>query len=238
MGTFGTLRFSTVFGGWSTSHSRACTSSVPAVSQWSSSPRSMLTARPETPKLAPVSTAPTVPETFPPADPAAKNFLLTGADNGACVDPNSPYAPAFGDAESGRVGERSDTIIFGYIPKSMDRAYMISIPRDSYVEIVNQTGDGISGRDKINYAYAHGGAQALVKTVNRLTGVPIDYPVIVDFHAVHKITDLVGDGLHERGVGGVEAVALDIRQLEHALAAALDLDRRQEQRLPAAVRRP
>ncbi len=32
----------------------------------------------------------TPPETFPAADPAAKNFLLTGADNGACVDPNSP----------------------------------------------------------------------------------------------------------------------------------------------------
>ena len=27
------------------------------------------------------------PETFPPADPTASNFLLTGADNGACVDP-------------------------------------------------------------------------------------------------------------------------------------------------------
>src|SRR5215207_7697338 len=52
----------------------------------------------------------TPPPTFPPADPEAKNFLITGADNGACVDPSSPYAPAFGDADTGRVGERSDTI--------------------------------------------------------------------------------------------------------------------------------
>ena len=39
-----------------------------------------------------VSAEPTTTETFPPADPTAKNFLITGADNGACVDPNSPYA--------------------------------------------------------------------------------------------------------------------------------------------------
>src|SRR5262245_20066299 len=37
--------------------------------------------------------------TFPEADPEASNFLITGADNGACIDPDSPYAGAFGDRE-------------------------------------------------------------------------------------------------------------------------------------------
>ena len=47
--------------------------------------------------------------TFPPADPAAKNFLITGADNGACVDPDSPYAGAFGDARrTSRRAQRHD----------------------------------------------------------------------------------------------------------------------------------
>src|SRR4051812_7090387 len=36
-------------------------------------------------------------ETFPTADPQAKNFLITGADNNSCVDQNSPFAAAFGD---------------------------------------------------------------------------------------------------------------------------------------------
>src|SRR4029079_18493052 len=72
----------------------------------------------------------TPPETCPPADPEAKNFLLTGADNGACVDPNSPYAPAFGDAESGRVGERSDTIMVFRVDPAADRVAVLSFPRD------------------------------------------------------------------------------------------------------------
>ena len=53
----------------------------------------------------PLDTA--VASTFPPADPTAKNFLITGADNGACADADSPFAPTFGDAESGRVGKKT-----------------------------------------------------------------------------------------------------------------------------------
>ena len=46
---------------------------------------------------------------------------------------------------------------------------------------------------KINAAFADGGgAPRLVKTINHMTGGKIDYPVIVDFNAVRKITDLVG----------------------------------------------
>ena len=49
---------------------------------------------------------------------------------------------------------------------------------------------------------------------------------------------LVGDRVHQGRVRRVEAVGRDVGELEHALAAALGLDGRQEQRLPAAVRRP
>src|SRR4051794_34724726 len=37
----------------------------------------------------------TPPPTFPAAEPGAQNFLITGADNNSCVDPNSPQAGAF-----------------------------------------------------------------------------------------------------------------------------------------------
>ena len=73
----------------------------------------------------------TAPETFPPADPTAKNFLITGADNGACVDPSSPYAPAFGDVESGRVGERSDTIMVFRVDPAASRMAVLSFPATS-----------------------------------------------------------------------------------------------------------
>jgi LCP family protein required for cell wall assembly len=90
------------------------------------------------------------------------------------------------------VGERSDSIILMHVPKSMDRAYVISIPRDTYVPIAKKDGTGVAGKNKINAAFAFGGAQQLVKTVNLMGNIKIDYPVIVDFNAVREITNLVG----------------------------------------------
>ena len=52
---------------------------------------------------------PRTPPTFPPAEPGAKNFLITGADNNSCVDPDSPHAPALRRPVD--LGERSDTIM-------------------------------------------------------------------------------------------------------------------------------
>ena len=57
-------------------------------------------------------------------------------------------------------------------------------------------------------------------------------------HADERGRHLVGHDLHEGGVGRVEPVGLDVRQLEHPLAAALHEHRRQDERLPASVRRP
>jgi LCP family protein required for cell wall assembly len=115
-------------------------------------------------------------------------FLVVGSDSREGENANAHTA----DGVYGSKGERSDTIIMIYIPKSMDRAFVISIPRDTYTPIANKTGDGFRGRDKINASYANGGAASLVKTVNNLTGMKVDYPVIVDFSAVRKITELVG----------------------------------------------
>jgi LCP family protein required for cell wall assembly len=115
-------------------------------------------------------------------------FLVIGSDSraGNNLDPKLNH----GNAPE---GQRSDTIIVGYVPKSMDRAYMISFPRDSFVEIANERGTGFGWKNKLNSAFTGSdGAARLVKTINHMTGTKIDYPVIVDFNAVRKITDLVG----------------------------------------------
>ncbi len=131
------------------------------------------------------------------AAPAAKEpakvkgpltFLVIGSDSREGDNAN----PETRDGNAGAVpGERSDTIIVMHVPASMDRAYVISIPRDSYVSIADKNGDP-AGKNKINSAFAFGGAPRLVQTLNNFTGSKIDYPVIVDFSAVRKITDLVG----------------------------------------------
>ncbi|MCW2502962.1 MAG: putative cell envelope-related transcriptional attenuator [Actinomycetia bacterium] len=124
----------------------------------------------------------------PPKVDGPLTFLVAGSDSRDGENANSHTA----DGVYGSVGQRSDTIMLVYIPKSMDRAYVISVPRDTYTSIADQKGTGFHGRDKINASFATGGTPSLVKTVTALTGMKIDYPVIVDFSAVRKMTDLVG----------------------------------------------
>ena len=130
-------------------------------------------------------TAAVTPPTFPPADPEAKNFLVTGADNGACIDPNSPYAAAFGDRED--MGERSDTIIIFRVDPSASRVAVLSFPRDLYVTIA-----GVGNQARINSAYERNDPQRLIDTIYENFGVGVDHFVQVDFCAFKTLVDAVG----------------------------------------------
>ena len=127
----------------------------------------------------------TTPPTFPPADPAAKNFLLTGADNGACIDPNSPFAAAFGDRED--MGERSDTIMVFRVDPSASRVAVLSFPRDLYVTIA-----GSGNQARINSAYERDEPQRLIDTIYENFGVGVDHFIQVDFCAFKTLVDAVG----------------------------------------------
>lgn len=133
--------------------------------------------------VAPESTGP--PETFPAADPGAKNFLITGADNNACVDPNSPYASAFGDRAE--MGERSDTIMLMRVDPSTNRAAVLSFPRDLWVQIA-----GRQNKNRINSAYVKDEPQRLIDTIYQNFGVGVDHFIQVDFCAFKNIVDAVG----------------------------------------------
>ena len=135
---------------------------------------------------APVTDAAPAPTaTFPPVDPEAQNFLITGADNGACIDPNSPYAGAFGDREN--MGERSDTIMVLRVDPSSKRVAILSFPRDLYVEIAD-TGN----KSRINSAYERDDPQKLVDTIYGNFGISIDHYIQVDFCAFKTLVDAVG----------------------------------------------
>lgn len=131
---------------------------------------------------APQSTA--TPETFPPADPEAKNFLITGADNNACIDPASPYAPAFGDRSTG--GERSDTIMIMRVDPATKQAAVLSFPRDLWVQIAGR------GKQRINTAYVQDNPQRLIDTIYQNFGISVDHFIQVDFCAFKTIVDGLG----------------------------------------------
>ena len=136
-----------------------------------------------------VTAAPTTapPETFPPADPTAKNFLITGADNGACVDPSSPFFGAFGTEGEDRVGERSDTIMVLRVDPAASRVAVLSFPRDLYVTIA-----GAGNRARINSAYRRDEPQRLIDTIYENFGVGIDHFIQVDFCTFKTLVDAVG----------------------------------------------
>ena len=144
--------------------------------------------------VVPGATSPTTPDgtavetttapTFPQAEPEARNFLITGADNNACVDPSSPYAPAFGDRSD--FGERSDTIMVWRVNPSTDQVAVLSFPRDLYV-----TMNG-GKKARINSAYRRDEPQTLIDTIYLNFGIPIDHDIQVDFCAFKTLVDAVG----------------------------------------------
>ncbi|HAP74879.1 MAG TPA: hypothetical protein DCR14_02210 [Acidimicrobiaceae bacterium] len=139
------------------------------------------TASPSTLEGSTTSAGPsTVPPTFPPADPAARNFLITGSDANACVDPNSPWANA-ADPQRDTVGNRTDTIMVLRLDPATRQAAVLSFPRDLWVKIPGR------GRSRINSA-----GDQLEQTIYDNFGVVIDHKLQVDFCAFKLIVDAVG----------------------------------------------
>jgi LCP family protein required for cell wall assembly len=86
----------------------------------------------------------------------------------------------------GRVaGRRTDTIILLHIASS-GPSTLVSLPRDSYVPIPGH------GRNKLNAAYAFGGAPLLAQTVEQVTGIRLDHYAEIGFGGFVGMTDAVG----------------------------------------------
>lgn len=82
-------------------------------------------------------------------------------------------------------GARTDSILLLHIPVS-GTASLISLPRDSYVEIPGY------GSNKINAAYVFGGPELLVETVELLTGLTVDTYMEIGFTGLVDLVDAVG----------------------------------------------
>lgn len=82
---------------------------------------------------------------------------------------------------------RSDTMIVLTVNPSTNSIKMVSIPRDTYTEMV-----GMDKVDKINHAYAFGGIDMSLHSVENLLNIPIDYVVQVNMESFLQIVDVVG----------------------------------------------
>jgi LCP family protein required for cell wall assembly len=129
--------------------------------------------------LAPGETTTTT--TIPLVEPDAANFLVTGADNGACDDQSDA---TIGDRSD--IGERSDTIMIWRVNPVANQLAVLSFPRDLLVDLPS----GRKGR--INEAYRRNDPSLLIDTIQRNFGVPVDHYVQIDFCAFKRLVDAVG----------------------------------------------
>jgi polyisoprenyl-teichoic acid--peptidoglycan teichoic acid transferase len=153
----------------------------------------------------------------------AINYVLMGSDS----------------RDVGNAGHgRSDVLMVMHLAADRKSAYMISFPRDMYVPIPGH------GKNKINAAFAFGGPQLTVRTLEGLLDTRMDHVALIDFEGfIHLTEDLGGvrvynkyasvSGGYNFPVGNVtlrgeEALAYvrERKQLPHG-----DLDRAERQRV-------
>lgn len=82
---------------------------------------------------------------------------------------------------------RSDTMIVMTVNPNNNSVKMLSIPRDTRTEII-----GRGKEDKINHAYAYGGVDMAMDTVENFLDIPIDYYIQINMEGFEDIVDAVG----------------------------------------------
>jgi len=117
----------------------------------------------------------------------ALNILLAGSD--ARTNGVGTTGKGKGDAWR-RGGQRTDTIMLLHITSDRRAAYLISFPRDSWVDI--GTPDDEYGINKINAAYSFGGPPLYIQTIESLTGLRIDHIAVIDWTGFMALTDALG----------------------------------------------
>jgi len=114
------------------------------------------------------------------------NILVLGLDSGVNI-------------------HRSDTIMVLHVNPEKKTAGVVSIPRDTLVTIPGR------GLDKVNHAFAYGGAELSRKTIEDFLGVSIPYYILVDLNGIAQLID---------DLGGVE---VDVEKRMYYIDYAADL---------------
>lgn len=84
-------------------------------------------------------------------------------------------------------GERGDALHLISYNTRLNKASVINIPRDTYVEIPSRR-----ARDRINAALEYGGPKEQVRAVEKFVGFDIDYYVMTDFDGFKAMIDAIG----------------------------------------------
>jgi polyisoprenyl-teichoic acid--peptidoglycan teichoic acid transferase len=117
----------------------------------------------------------------------SRAYAALAPQDGLILSNPSTFLVLGTDEGPGREGPfRSDAMMLVRTDPDEHRIALLSIPRDLRVEIPGR------GPDKVNAAYAYGGPTLAIRTVEALTGVPINHVVVVDFSQFKELIDTLG----------------------------------------------
>ncbi|WP_373738082.1 LCP family protein [Jeotgalibaca porci] len=123
------------------------------------------------------------------------SILLMGVDTGD-----------LGRTDTGR----SDAIMVATVSPEDNKTQIVSIPRDTYMEIV-----GYGTFDKVNHAYAFGGPAMSMDSLEKYLDIPIDHYAAINLKGIQDLVNAVGgvtvnndlaftNGGHSFGIGQIE----------------------------------
>ena len=107
----------------------------------------------------------------------AVNILVLGTDSRTSASDPSQWKDG---------AQRTDAIMIVQVSGDRKTVSVMSIPRDSWVEIPGH------GQGKINAAYSYGGPSLTIHTVENLTGIHIDHFAVANFESFVALTDEIG----------------------------------------------
>ncbi|MFZ2877697.1 MAG: LCP family protein, partial [Enterococcus aquimarinus] len=123
------------------------------------------------------------------------SILLLGVDTGD-----------LGRTETGR----SDAIMVATVSPEDNKTQIVSIPRDTYMEIV-----GYGTFDKINHAYAFGGPAMSMDSLEKYLDIPIDHYAAINLKGIQDLVDAVGGVTVNNDLAfAVDGTSFDIGQIE------------------------
>lgn len=117
----------------------------------------------------------------------------TSAGREADVDlsKKEPFSVLLLGVDTGALGRtykgRSDSMMVATVNPNDNKTTLISLERDTYATIV-----GHGTEDKINHAYAFGGAGMSMDTVSDLLDIPIDHYIVINMEGIQQLVDAVG----------------------------------------------
>uniref|UniRef100_UPI0025F5EAEF LCP family protein n=1 Tax=Sporichthya sp. TaxID=65475 RepID=UPI0025F5EAEF len=117
-----------------------------------------------------------------PAKTPGSDWLIVGSDSREGLSAEDRAKLRTGRA----TGQRTDTMMLLHIPDSGGKPTLVSMPRDSYVPIPGYS------PNRLNAAFAFGGPQLLIQTVEDLTNIRIDHYAEIGFGGLFDLVNAVG----------------------------------------------